>query len=200
MAGIRKRDPEVMKQISSFVEEYFFEYHQSPSMQKIAAAIGISKSTAYYYVNEMAEKGMLDYDGKNIETRSMQKSDYKMNRASVLGGIACGSPELTEEDFEEFIALPVALFGEGDFFVYSRLVKQLNSLRIQTVSAFAFLICIQSAPSTLRLSRKQFLTQEESLQLKTTLLQAALVQQLLKLWLSTVRVVHSRCSVIRALQ
>ena len=117
MAGIRKRDPEVMRQISSFVEEYFFEYHQSPSMQKIATAIGISKSTAYYYVNEMAEKGMLDYDGKNIETRSMQKSDYKMNRAPVLGGIACGSPELTEEDFEEFIALPVALFGEGDFFV-----------------------------------------------------------------------------------
>ena len=60
---------------------------------------------------------MLDYDGKNIETRSMQKSDYKMNRAPVLGAIACGSPELTEEDIEEFIALPVALFGEGDFFV-----------------------------------------------------------------------------------
>ena len=117
MAGTRKRNPEIMKQISSFVEEYFFEYHGSPSMQKIATAIGTSKSTAYYYVNEMAEKGMLDYDGKNIETRSMQKSDYKMNRAPVLGAIACGSPELTEEDFEEFIALPVALFGEGDFFV-----------------------------------------------------------------------------------
>ena len=117
MAGTRKRNPEIMKQISSFVEEYFFEYHGSPSMQKIATAIGTSKSTAYYYVNEMAEKGMLDYDGKNIETRSMQKSDYKMNRAPVLGAIACGSPELTEEDFEEFVALPVALFGEGDFFV-----------------------------------------------------------------------------------
>ena len=110
MAGTRKRNPEIMKQISSFVEEYFFEYHGSPSMQKIATAIGTSKSTAYYYVNQMAEKGMLDYDGKNIETRSMQKSDYKMNRAPVLGAIACGSPELTEEDFEEFIALPVALF------------------------------------------------------------------------------------------
>lgn len=48
-----------MKQISSFVEEYFFEYHGSPSMQKIATAIGTSKSTAYYYVNEMAEKSFL---------------------------------------------------------------------------------------------------------------------------------------------
>ena len=117
MAGIRKRDPEIMKQISSFVEEYFFEYHQSPSLQKTATAVGISKATAYRYVVEMDDKGMLDYDGRHIETRSMQRSDYKMNRAPVLGAIACGSPELTEEDFEEFIALPVALFGEGDFFV-----------------------------------------------------------------------------------
>ena len=58
MAGTRKRNPEIMKQISSFVEEYFFEYHGSPSMQKIATAIGTSKSTAYYYINEMAEKSV----------------------------------------------------------------------------------------------------------------------------------------------
>ena len=117
MAGLRKRNPETMKEIQAFVEDYFFEYHQSPSMQKVADAIGTSKSTAYYYVMEMARNGMLHYDGKTIETPHTQKSDYKMNRVPVLGSIVCGSPELTEEDFEEFVALPVALFGEGDFFV-----------------------------------------------------------------------------------
>lgn len=117
MAGIRKRDPEIMKQIVAFVEEYYFEYRRSPSLQKIADTVGISKATAYRYVVEMDDKGMLCYDGKSIQTRSIQKSDYKMNRVPVLGSIACGSPELTEEDFEEFIALPVALFGEGDFFI-----------------------------------------------------------------------------------
>lgn len=117
MAGIRKRDPEIMKQIATFVEEYYFEYRRSPSLQKIADAVGISKATAYRYVVEMDDKGMLRYDGKSIQTRSIQKSDYKMNRVPVLGSIACGSPELTEEDFEEFIALPVALFGKGDFFI-----------------------------------------------------------------------------------
>ena len=117
MAGIRKRNTETMKEIQAFVEDYFFEYHQSPSMQKVADAIGTSKSTAYYYVMEMARNGMLHYDGKTIETPHTQKSDYKMNRVPVLGSIVCGSPELTEEDFEEFVALPVALFGEGDFFV-----------------------------------------------------------------------------------
>lgn len=117
MAGIRKRDPEIMKQIAAFVEEYYFEYRRSPSLQKIADTVGISKATAYRYVVEMDDKGMLRYDGKSIQTRSIQKSDYKMNRVPVLGSIACGYPELTEEDFEEFIALPVALFGEGAFFI-----------------------------------------------------------------------------------
>lgn len=117
MAGIRKRDPEIMKQIAAFVEEYYFEYRRSPSLQKIADTVGISKATAYRYVVEMDDKGMLRYDGKSIQTHSIQKSDYKMNRVPVLGSIACGSPELTEEDFEEFIALPVALFGKGDFFI-----------------------------------------------------------------------------------
>ena len=46
MAGLRKRNPETMKEIQAFVEDYFFEYHQSPSMQKVADAIGTSKSTA----------------------------------------------------------------------------------------------------------------------------------------------------------
>ena len=114
---MKKRNPETMKEIQEFVEDYFFEYHQSPSMQKVADAIGTSKSTAYYYITEMSQKGMLHYDGKNIETSRIQKSDYKMNRAPVLGSIGCGSPELTEENFEEFVALPIALFGEGDFFV-----------------------------------------------------------------------------------
>ena len=40
-----------------------------------------------------------------------------MTRVPVIGSVVCGSPELAEEDFEEFVALPVALFGEGDFFI-----------------------------------------------------------------------------------
>lgn len=117
MAGIRKKDPKMMKKIIDFVEEYYFEYHTSPSLQKIASGLEISRTTAYRYLVEMDKKDMLSYDGKTIETKSMAKSDYAMNRAPVLGGIVCGSPEYAEEDFEEFVALPVALFGQGDFFV-----------------------------------------------------------------------------------
>ena len=117
MPGIRKKDPQIMREIKSFIEDYYFEYHQSPSLQKIATAVGIGRTTAYRYIVDMNENGMLHYDGKRIETKNIRRSDFKMNRVPLLGGVACGSPELTEEDFEEFIALPVALFGEGEFFV-----------------------------------------------------------------------------------
>lgn len=51
MSVTRKRNPEKMKKISSFVEEYFFKYHRSPTMQKIADELGVSKSTAYLNIS-----------------------------------------------------------------------------------------------------------------------------------------------------
>ena len=117
MAGIRKKDPQTMNDIKKFVDEYYFEYHSSPSLQKIADGVGIGRTTVHRYLWEMNEKGMVCYDGKNIATKTIAKSDYALNRAPVLGSVVCGSPELAEEDFEEFVALPVALFGQGDFFV-----------------------------------------------------------------------------------
>ena len=117
MAGIRKKNPEIMQEIKTFVDDYYFEYHSSPTLQKIADGVGISRTTVYRYLLDMDKKEMLSYDGKSIQTKSMNKSDYALNRVPVLGAIACGSPELTEEAFEEFVALPVALFGKGDFFI-----------------------------------------------------------------------------------
>ena len=117
MSVTRKRNPEMMKKISSFVEEYFFKYHRSPTMQKIADELGVSKSTAYYYINEMAEKGMLSYDGRTIATTSMQKSIYSVNRSPMIGNIVCGTPEYSEENFEGYVTLPESLFGTGDYFV-----------------------------------------------------------------------------------
>ena len=35
----------------------------------------------------------------------------------VLGEIACGIPKFAEENIEEYVRLPVALFGHGSFFI-----------------------------------------------------------------------------------
>ena len=93
MAGIRKKDPKIVRGIKTFVDDYYFEYHSSPTLQKIADGVGISRTTVYRYLLEMDKKGMLSYDGKSIQTKNMIKSDYALNRVPVLGAIACGSPE-----------------------------------------------------------------------------------------------------------
>ncbi len=117
MGGIRKKDPLLMKKIVEFSENYYFEYHDSPTMKKIGEGVGISRGTAYKYLVEMNEKGMLFYDGKNIITPNMEKTNYSVSRVPVLGNIVCGEPEYAEENFEEYVALPQSLFGKGEFFI-----------------------------------------------------------------------------------
>ena len=38
-------------------------------------------------------------------------------RVPVLGTIACGIPKFAEENIEDYVRLPVALFGKGNFFI-----------------------------------------------------------------------------------
>jgi len=117
MGGIRKKNPETMEKILKFAEEYYFEHHSSPSMGEIALALNIGRSTAYKYLVEMDEKGILSYDGNIIVTPDMSKANYKVNKAPIVGNVVCGEPEYAEENFEEYVALPEALFGKGDFFI-----------------------------------------------------------------------------------
>ena len=59
---MRTRSRERMNQIESFVDEYTLEYRHSPSIQTIADKIGVSKSTAFYYLRDMTALGILEYD------------------------------------------------------------------------------------------------------------------------------------------
>lgn len=106
-----------MDRIVQCVEAYHFEHNMSPSLQEIATELGIGKTTVHSYLKEMTEKGILDYNGKSIETKRTKKSENKTVRVPILGNIACGSPEFAEEDFEEYVSLPVSIFGDGDFFI-----------------------------------------------------------------------------------
>lgn len=35
----------------------------------------------------------------------------------TVGSVSCGMPQLEEEYIEEYVSLPVSLFGEGEFFI-----------------------------------------------------------------------------------
>lgn len=115
---MRRKNPALMDSIHDFAEEYFFEYGKSPSVSEIAKSEGISKATAYRYLVAMAEKGMIDYDGSDIITRKMRLTSQSSAPSGVFrGAIPCGPLDEVEAGVEEYVQLPVSLFGTGELFV-----------------------------------------------------------------------------------
>ena len=114
---MRSKSLELMNEIKNFVEEFYLSHYQSPTMAQIAGELGIARSTAYKYLVEMDEKGMVEYDGRTISTERIKHSNPKLIRAAVLGNISCGLPNLSEANIEEYVSLPEALFGKGEFYL-----------------------------------------------------------------------------------
>lgn len=112
-----KKSESRMKEICRFIEEYQFENRRTPTMALIAQAVGTVPSNVYKYLLEMDDIGMINRSGREIEVCSSVQSKPELNRVPILGKVACGHLEFEEEHFEEYIPLPVALFGKGDFFI-----------------------------------------------------------------------------------
>lgn len=116
---MRTKNPELLRAIARFVEDYLDEHGTSPSVQEIAAGTGMSVTNAHRYITSMLENGVLEYTGghRSIVTRTAQEDRKKTVRVPVLGAVACGLPKLAEENIEEYVRLPVSLFGTGKFYL-----------------------------------------------------------------------------------
>ncbi|NCC87151.1 MAG: repressor LexA [Clostridia bacterium] len=114
---MRTKSTERMDEIMRFVDAYHLKHHHSPSTSEIAQALGIVKSTVYKYLVEMNVRGILSYDGKDIVTEVTQKDKADTIQAAILGSVSCGLPQYAEENIEEYVSLPVSLFGTGEFFI-----------------------------------------------------------------------------------
>ncbi len=115
---MRSKNAELFPEIESFINQYREKHNTSPTVQEVADHIGVSKPTASRYLSHMREHGMIDYDGhRNIVTRETKRTKSETVKVPVLGSVSCGVPKYAEENIEEYIRLPVALFGRGDFFI-----------------------------------------------------------------------------------
>lgn len=111
------KNEERIEEIRRFIERYQFEHHRTPTMEEIARAVGTVKSNVHKYLAEMESRGMLTRRGRTIELASPVRASAECNMVPILGKVACGQPEYAEENFEEYVPLPVALFGKGEFFI-----------------------------------------------------------------------------------
>ena len=113
-----KKNPEYFVMIEEFIDKYNEKKHIAPTLSEIADGVGLPLPTVGRYVAYMREQGMLDYDGRrSITTKSTRKLNTESVKVAVLGSVSCGVPKYAEENIEEYIRLPVALFGKGEFFI-----------------------------------------------------------------------------------
>ena len=112
---MRSKDRNLLAAIEKYVCDYTDQVGFSPSMQEVADCFGVSKATVHRYIAQLCEEGVITLSGYRSMTSAKTKTQAV--RVPVLGRIACGIPKFAEENIEEYIRLPVALFGKGDFFL-----------------------------------------------------------------------------------
>ena len=114
---MRSKNPELMRRIKDFVDRYYRENRTTPSTQTVGDAVGVTKQTAYRYLLEMAEKGILAYDGGIRSSPQIEKCRTGYISVPVVGSIRCGDPETEEEEVEDYVSLPESVFGKGKFYL-----------------------------------------------------------------------------------
>ena len=83
----------------------------------VAADVGVSRSTTHRYIQELSDRELLDY-GRGILSApgsAKMKTAYICRPVSWLDLLRLSGRE--EENIEEYVSLPVSLFGKGDFYI-----------------------------------------------------------------------------------
>lgn len=114
---MRHKNHALMEQIRDHVEDYYLAEGRFPSTTEIAAKVGLSRGTAYKYLVEMDKLGMITYDGSTIWTERLVKLREAQSVPLYTGAIPCGSPETVEAAVEDYVPLPVSIFGSDEMYV-----------------------------------------------------------------------------------
>ena len=114
---MRRMKDEYFAAIESFIDRYREETGISPTLSEIADGTGIPRSTVPRYLAVMRESGVLDYSGHRGITTRRDRAAEEGIRVPVLGSVSCGLPKLAEENIEEYVTLPQALFGRGEMYI-----------------------------------------------------------------------------------
>jgi len=116
---MQHKKQEYILAIEAFIDDYRDATGVIPTMPEIAAGVGLSTGTICKYIAHMREQGIIEYDGgqRTITTKKGLADKSAFIYVPKLGRISCGIPKFAEENIEEYVKLPVSLFGRGDFFI-----------------------------------------------------------------------------------
>ena len=114
---MRRKDPEKMKELIDFIDGFYVAYHRTPSTREIAEGTSLQKSAVHNYLAELREEGRIDYDNRMIMTERINDQLMAYNQAGIVGAIPCGQMTLEQESVEDYVNLPMSIFGGGELFI-----------------------------------------------------------------------------------
>lgn len=114
---MRHKAPELMQRIRAFADDYYTEEGCFPSTTEIGKAVGVSRGTAYRYLVEMDERGLISYDGCEILTDKIERLRSTQIAEVYTGSIPCGTPESVDPMVDDYVSLPTSIFGSGEMYV-----------------------------------------------------------------------------------
>ena len=114
---MRVKNQEISDAILKFVNKYYHDNRKAPTISEVADGIGVARSTTHRYVQDLSDNGLLDYDRGILSAPESAKMKTAYISAPLVGSIQCGCPEEEQEYVEEYVSLPVSMFGKGDFYI-----------------------------------------------------------------------------------
>ena len=114
---MRTKDQGTLDAILKFVNKYYQKNRTAPTIIEVAEGIGVARSTTQRYLKELGDRGLLNYDRGILSAPESAKMKSAYFSAPLVGSIQCGSPEEEQEYVEEYVSLPVSMFGKGDFYI-----------------------------------------------------------------------------------
>ena len=105
---------ETMNAVIAFVDRYHEENGYTPTISEIASELSLAVGTVHKYLHRMAESGMIELNGRHIETPTV--ASRRGRSVPVAGEIACGAPVWVNETRDEAIPLPAGYVGSGEHF------------------------------------------------------------------------------------
>lgn len=103
--------------ILKYVNKYYQENRKAPTIIQVSTGVGVPRSTTHRYLQELSNRGLLEYGRGILSAPESAKMKTAYISAPLVGSILCGSPEEEEEFVEEYVSLPVSMFGKGEFYI-----------------------------------------------------------------------------------
>ena len=114
---MQHKNVELMKQINTYIGEFYISHDRTPSTTEIARKFGFSRSSAQRYLVAMNDNGMLSYSEGKLKVDQMTKLKTDRTKAPLVGSVPCGELTYEEENVECVMTLPTEIFGSGPFYL-----------------------------------------------------------------------------------